>query len=94
MKIHELKTSSRFFDLVWRRFKTFEIRWNEDRKFQTNDECVLREWDKEIRRYSGKSIRVKINFVINEYEIPGLKPGYVLFGFTVIALSGEKEDFT
>lgn len=41
--IHRLKTESRFFAAICRGDKTFEIRYNRDRDFQTGDTVIFEE---------------------------------------------------
>lgn len=59
---HELKTWPTFFCAVLARTKTYEIRKN-DRNFQVGDELLLKEWDPQTQRYSGREISVEVSYM-------------------------------
>ncbi len=72
MKIINLKTKPRYFDLQLQGMKNFEIREN-DRDFQVGDILCLEEYKK---GYAGRFIHVEITCVIENY----CKHGYVTLG--------------
>jgi len=66
MKTHELKTVQPFFDEVLAGRKNFEFRKN-DRGFETGDILILKEYDKESDTYSGREIKVKVDYILENY---------------------------
>ena len=83
--VHELKTWSRYFNLVNSGEKPFELRKN-DRGFKPGDELLLREYEPETQTYTGQSLRRKITCILegSEAEVFGLKPGYCIMGLAEI----------
>lgn len=75
--IHELKCTAPYFWDVVNRNKTFELRKN-DRNFKVGDFLRLREWDKEDQEYTGKSIDLRVRYILEDY--PGLEEGYCILG--------------
>lgn len=75
MKIHYLKTWPKYYQLTWAGEKSAEIRFN-DRGFLPGDHLVLKEWDPEVREYTGREMEVSILRVVEFPE--GLREGYVL----------------
>ena len=71
--IHKLKIIPVYFYAVSDGRKTFEIRDNRDRGFQSGDIVELHEW--EDGKYTGRTITRKITYVTN-YE---QKDGFVVF---------------
>ena len=78
MKVHELKTWQKFFDLVWRGDKPFEVRKN-DRDFRSGDQLRLREYTELDDIYTGREIIVTVTSIIS--GCPGILPDYVVIGF-------------
>ena len=78
MKVHELKTLNKFFQLSWDDKKTYEIRYNLDRNFGVGDIVILQEIvDNE---FTGRSIIAIIldvfkdnDYVIEDHVILQLK---------------------
>ena len=64
MAIHKLKSWTGFFEPVFTGEKTFELRIN-DRKFKVGDILHLREYDDHTRRYTGRSIRKQITYILD-----------------------------
>lgn len=60
-RVHELKTWPRPFQGVWDGRKTHEVR-RDDRGFWPGDVLLLREWDPETERHTGRSIRAEIGW--------------------------------
>jgi len=79
--VHELKTWTKYFQLVASGEKPFELRLN-DRGFVTGDELLLRDYNPYTQTYTGHILRRKITFVLkgSEAEEYGLKPGYCILG--------------
>jgi len=79
--IHTLKTWPKYFDATYRNIKNFEIREN-DRDFQQGDILELREWDPEIKDYTGRRVTCEVVMMWN--RLPGLDSCYV--AMTIVAL--------
>lgn len=73
---HELKTVNHYFQRVWFKEKTFEVRQN-DRDFQTGDTITLREYDKETDKYSGREVMAIVGYVLRDFK--AVEPGFVIF---------------
>ena len=77
MRTHELKCWPEFFRAIETWDKMFEIRHN-DRDFRVGDVLLLREWNPDIKEYSGESLTRVITYIT---DFPsGLKDGYVCMG--------------
>lgn len=79
--VHELKTLQPYFDDVINGKKTFDVRKN-DRNFKVGDELILREYDREAKSYSGKSVHMEITYILDDPEY--CKNGYVILGIVSI----------
>lgn len=77
MNEHELKIWPVYYNPVLAGEKTFEIRDNRDRDFKSGDQIVLREWDPDLKDYTGRSVKGEITYV-TDY---GQQPGFVVFSF-------------
>jgi len=78
-KQHDLKCSTRFFQDVWDRLKTFEIR-KDDREFNTGDTLLLREYSLH-GGFSNRVIICKVGYKIKHNDFrEGIKPGYCVLG--------------
>ncbi len=84
MKIHELKTWTKYFDLVADGKKSFEWRKN-DRTFQEGDLIYLREWDNEHASYTGRAQLVQIILIVSCPEF-GMPEGYVIMEIKLVKL--------
>jgi hypothetical protein len=73
--IHELKIHPSFFMDVMLGIKKFEIRLN-DRNFQERDYVVLKEWNPETQKYTGRQTMRIVSEVFE--NLPGLQPNYVI----------------
>lgn len=76
MRVHELKTSSRWFQDVRVGRKKWEIRKN-DRGFGIGDLLMLREWSETAGDYTGQWCLAQILTVWNALPA-GLEDGYVV----------------
>lgn len=61
-RTHDLKTWPEFFDPVFSGLKSFELR-KDDRGYVEGDYLLLREWDPEIKQYTGRSCLRKILYM-------------------------------
>ena len=75
---HRLKTWPLFFADVSTGAKTFDIR-KDDRNFQVGDTLLLLEFDPEhyVKKYTGREIRVIVNYIVSLDDIPGMQKGSV-----------------
>jgi len=73
--MHNLKTWPAVFDPLLTRAKSFEIR-KDDRDFAVGDMLVLREWDPLARKYSGRSMKAIVTYLLRGGQF-GVEPGYV-----------------
>jgi hypothetical protein len=74
---HELKTWPVYFEAIWEKRKSFEIRKN-DRGFQAGDTVLLREYRPEDRHYTGREVSARIAYVCSFDQ----KDGNCVFGLT------------
>lgn len=77
---HHLKTWPEFYKLIKGGKKKFELRYN-DRNFQTGDILILEELDPHLEAYTGKSITVVAEFIL-EYWSDGLEPGWCIISIS------------
>ncbi|MDK8182095.1 ASCH/PUA domain-containing protein [Paenibacillus sp. UMB4589-SE434] len=75
---HELKILPEYFQAVWDRTKTFEIRKN-DRSFSVGDTLVLKEWTAS-EGYTGSAIVLNVTYLFDDLAF--LKEGYVILGLS------------
>lgn len=78
--IHELKTVNPYFQHMWDRRKSFEVRKN-DRNFKVGDKLLLREYEPESDTYSDREIEIKINYILDD-------PDYCKEGYVILQLGG------
>jgi hypothetical protein len=78
---HDLKTWPKFFDMVKRGVKPFEVRSN-DRGFQECDTLLLQEYDPEAKAFTGNTLTCDVTCVVSGAEF-GIKLGYVVMGIRV-----------
>jgi hypothetical protein len=79
---HDLKLSTKYFDDVGNRFKTFEIRFN-NRNYKKNDLILFREYDLKRKEYTGKYFHARITYILTDTEY--LQDDYIAFGIDVIS---------
>lgn len=80
---HEVKTHPGPFAETWTRNKKHEIR-KDDRDYQQWDAVLLREWDPETDRYTGREVLTEITSVTKGGEW-GLPSGMVVFSHREIS---------
>ena len=62
-KVHELKTWSKYFKAVIEGRKTFDFRVN-DKDFKEGDTLILKEWDPDIKGYTGAEATFEVGFIL------------------------------
>jgi hypothetical protein len=68
--IHILKTWPEYFEAVYNGSKTTEIREDDNRDFRAGDLLRLNEWNPRLRVYTGRSVYVSVNHVM-EIDVIG-----------------------
>lgn len=79
--MHELKTVPVSFDAVWKGRKLFEVR-NNDRGYATGDHLMLREWDGERERYTGRAVVAEVTYLMQ--GVFGLPPGLCVMSIRIL----------
>lgn len=82
---HKLKIMPQYFNDVKNGVKTFEIRKEDNRRFEVGDTALLQEYDAERGAYTGNTIAVFISYVLRDVPEYGLMQGFCIFGFKIIA---------
>ena len=77
MKTHELKSWIEFFEPVFYRKKSFEIRKN-DRDFKIGDRLMLNEYDPDDGSYTGRYCFRTITYIMSENPFLDLKDMVIL----------------
>lgn len=80
---HKLKTWSEYFERIVSREKKFELRKN-DRDFQVGDILVLQEWYKNLEKYSGNEIEVRVTYILRGPTF-GIEKDYCVMSIQNIA---------
>lgn len=80
--IHELKTWNEYFSMVFSGSKSFEVRKN-DRDFKLLDEVLLREFDPNTEKYTGRILHRRISYIFKGGQF-GIEEGYVVLGLQTI----------
>ncbi len=73
MRIHELKTETKYFEEHLNGNKNFEVRFN-DRSFKKDDILVLSEYNDGI--YTGRQLYVQVTYILDNPNY--CKDGYVI----------------
>lgn len=81
--IHELKTWPTFFEAVCDGSKTFELR-NDDRDFQVGDVLLLREFNLNNHRYTGRKLCRLVTYKLESAMFSGIEKGYCIMGLGVL----------
>lgn len=74
MMLHELKTWPPCYQAVASGRKTFEVR-EDDRDFKVGDRLLLREWDPDLRSYTGRKLTCEITYKLDGGDF-GVMEGY------------------
>lgn len=77
---HDLKCWPIYFQMVDDLMKQFEIREARDRVFDVGDTLLLREWNPDTQRYTGRRCRRLVTYVLSD-------PAFVKPGFVVMSLA-------
>ena len=78
IKHHELKTDISIFKLIINGKKTAELR-KDDRGFKAGHFLVLKEWNSELKRFTGRQRCFRITHILrSEDGYPGLKKDFVM----------------
>jgi len=80
-QVHDLKCSTLYFWMVEAGLKPFELRLN-DRDYRGGDYLLLREYDDETERYTGKTTMVRVLCIVGGG--PWLQDNYVAMGIQVL----------
>lgn len=80
MADHELKLWSEFFEDIFYRRKTFDVRKN-DRNFEVGDHIFFRQWDKDRGEYLGGACARRVTYILPGGQF-GIEPGYVVLGIS------------
>lgn len=78
-EIYSKKIDSDYFNEICEGYKTFEIRVEDDCKYNKRDIVILREYESSTKTYTGLKQQIRIIKVWR--NIPGLKKGYCIFTF-------------
>lgn len=73
---HDLKIARIYFEEILDGKKTFEIRYN-DRNYKKDDVLILNEF---LGFYTGRKIKVKVNYMFTDPANIFLKKGFVILG--------------
>jgi len=83
MTRHELKIWPEYFEAIWEYKKTFELRVN-DRNYQVGDLLHLREWDPEVKMYTGREVMRR-----NTYQIAVPRTEFVVMSLGSVGLETD-----
>lgn len=75
MKVHKLKILPEYYNAQIEGKKNFEIRKN-DRGYQVGDWILLKEYNPEIKKFTGRKVTVEVTYITNYQQ----KNGYVVLG--------------
>lgn len=92
MQTHELKAWPTFFEPVFAGKKNWEVRVN-DRDFKSGDVLLLREWDPEAKRFTGRWCRRLVSHVLPAEDLRPLgveAAGMVFLGLMRILIDGRE----
>lgn len=82
-RIHAFKVWPPFFAALAAGDKQFEVRRDDRGGFSVGDRLWLREWDQVSARYSGRSLRAVVRYVLTGGQF-GIEPGFVVMGLGAI----------
>lgn len=67
--IHEKKAWPDMFEAVLIGKKRFDVRLS-DTSYQEGDVLILREWDPNVKEYTGRILKKKVTFVLDTKAMP------------------------
>lgn len=76
--LHELKTWPPYWQAVASGQKPFEVR-EDDRDFDLGDRLLLREWDPQIKSYTGRKVICEITYKLDGGAF-GIEEGFCVLG--------------
>lgn len=79
---HVLKTWPIYWEAIYVGRKAFELRKEDDRKFNVGDQLVLNHYDPESDYYDGSWIEADVTYVLRGPAF-GLMEGWVIMGINV-----------
>jgi len=82
-KVHKLKTLNPYFEDVYKRAKTFEVRRN-DRDFKVGDILELNEWTG--TGFTGRGIAANVTYILSD-------PAYCKDGFVILGIHWYTTNF-
>lgn len=65
VKTHDLKCWPQYFCDIERGVKEFDVRKGEDRQYRVGDWLMLREWQENAGRYTGRVVYKQIKYVMH-----------------------------
>lgn len=77
---HELKTWTKYFEAVFNGKKNFELR-KDDRGFQIGDILILKEWEPELGKYTGRQLTKSVTYIFEGGSL-GLEKGFVIMAIS------------
>lgn len=77
-KVVEKKILPEYFKAIIEEKKHFEIRKDED-NLQIGDILILKEWNG--KEYTGRSVSVKVTYILRNTPEYGLMEGYIIVGW-------------
>lgn len=90
VRTHDLKTWPAYFAAVADGRKTFELR-RDDRGYAVGDTLLLREWEPDAERYTGREERRRVTYVVRDAPWFGLVPGFCILGLDTDAAEARGE---
>lgn len=83
--VHDLKTWPEFYEHVATGSKPFEVRREDDRRFEVGHVLRLREWvpstiTRQKEGYTGAECHRLVTYVLRDAAFFGLKEGYCVLG--------------
>lgn len=88
MTRHELKCWPEPFQATWDKIKTFEIRREDDRRFEFGDQIILREWNPATGLYTEREVFAEVVYVSRGAW--GLPDGLVVLGLNILDFSHRR----
>jgi hypothetical protein len=91
-RTHELKSWPEFFEPLSTGEKKFELRKN-DRDFKVGDRLVMKEWEPNTGKYSGREIRMRVNYIIAGTGPGGITPyNGLVAGYAILGVELDEDD--
>jgi hypothetical protein len=81
--IHELKTWPTFYQAIVDGVKPFELR-TDDRDFQVGDVLLLREFDLNAQKYTGRKVCRLVTYKLESASFCGIEKGWCIMGLGVL----------